>query len=92
VSGEVIKPGRGAGHRAAAMGGGEPVKVGHEQGPQCGGCIAHALLKALPQQASRVHRLLKKHSEVKQHLAGGVGGAAVVAAGFHPAVPRRAGG
>ena len=31
VRGEVVEPARGAGDRAAAVGGGEPVEVGHER-------------------------------------------------------------
>ncbi len=72
MAGEVVEPARRPGDRATAVGGGQPVQVGHERRPQRRGGIAHPLLEALPQQARRVHRRRCEHAEVEQHLPGGV--------------------
>jgi hypothetical protein len=83
----VVEPGRGAGDRAAAMRGGQPIEVGHKRAAQRGGGIPHPLGKALPEQAGRVDRLFGEHAEVKHHLPGGVGGTAVMTTGFACTVP-----
>ena len=52
------------------------VQVGHERGSQRPGNVGHALLER--QRCDRRRSLLFEYAEVKQNLAGTVGGAAIV--------------
>ena len=91
VRGEVVEPGAVPVTGAAAMRGGEPVEVGHRNEPRSA-AVASSAGQSFAQQAGRVHRLAGEHAEMEHHLPGGVGGAAVMAAGFRSAVSAVPGG